>query len=350
MWLAFPNNKNPKLWVSNKSSLKTAFSLYNPYSKKAKTLKKIIMFMPKKVGQLFLKLPTSNKQQDTFGFYKKHIDKILNIDSIINISPGTKSKHQKSTIQIIENGIIKYYLKASDKPATIKLSENEYKILNILANNKGPISTPAAICGEKLSSHYFLIQTAPAGNYSQSDTSFNAPQTNALLYLYGLGTSELNLTHYISDIARNIFETQPLVKKKLLNTLEKLDQYHKNKKIRLALSHGDFTPWNILINKNKELFIFDWEHGNETSPLLFDFFHFHYMIIKLLTHNKPQDINTYLNNLYHKKDLQLFFNYMNINESDFKLYKMLYIIQIVLREIEENDQPSSISMEILAIA
>lgn len=40
-----------------------------------------------------------------------------------------------------------------------------------------------------------------------------------------------------------------------------------------GLAHGDFTPWNMYL-EDEILYLFDWEHGREGTPLLFDLFHF----------------------------------------------------------------------------
>jgi thymidylate kinase len=47
------------------------------------------------------------------------------------------------------------------------------------------------------------------------------------------------------------------------------------KKVYTSMAHGDFTPWNMFVGKQK-LFVYDWEMGESEVPLLYDFFHFHF--------------------------------------------------------------------------
>lgn len=45
--------------------------------------------------------------------------------------------------------------------------------------------------------------------------------------------------------------------------------------ISTALMHGDFTPWNVWMNK-EELAVYDWELSRGSAPALYDLFHFHF--------------------------------------------------------------------------
>lgn len=53
--------------------------------------------------------------------------------------------------------------------------------------------------------------------------------------------------------------------------------------IPASVSHGDFTPWNIFVKKNK-LGIIDWELSRNTAPCLTDVFHFLYQQTSLVEH------------------------------------------------------------------
>lgn len=341
MWQAFPNNENPKLWVSSKSSLKAAFSLYNPYSIKARLLKHIICVLPDYFASILLKPVTSNKLLEDFIEYKENIDKILNIDSIINISPGTKSKHQKTTVQIIHNENTEAFLKASKTPQTIELSINENDALKFLENKNLSFHNPKSLFGGNIQSSYYLIQSAPKFGFNQSNTEFEKPHQQTILDLFNLGSKSINLSTYMSTL-RNIENID-----NLLPYILDIEKQHKDCNINLCFSHGDFAPWNILINKTHGLFIFDWEHADKSRPLLFDFFHYHYMTCKLLTKTEPKDISNYLTNLFYSMPNNDFFEHMNITFENYKLYSKLYMIQILLREINENNLPSLTSVETL---
>ncbi|NMD01162.1 MAG: hypothetical protein GYA62_15770, partial [Bacteroidales bacterium] len=61
-----------------------------------------------------------------------------------------------------------------------------------------------------------------------------------------------------------------LIGLKLSELLNSIDQ---NKTLSLSFIHGDFTPWNMYLSKNK-LFIYDWELSKQNYPLFYDLFHF----------------------------------------------------------------------------
>jgi thymidylate kinase len=57
--------------------------------------------------------------------------------------------------------------------------------------------------------------------------------------------------------------------KKLAILSEQLDQ----QKVQFAMSHGDFTPWNMYV-KGEKLAIYDWELSHAAMPIGHDAFHF----------------------------------------------------------------------------
>ena len=50
-------------------------------------------------------------------------------------------------------------------------------------------------------------------------------------------------------------------------------QINENTEIPIAYSHGDFTPWNMYLSRDR-LGIYDWELASLHRPILFDLFHF----------------------------------------------------------------------------
>jgi thiamine kinase-like enzyme len=44
--------------------------------------------------------------------------------------------------------------------------------------------------------------------------------------------------------------------------------------IPCGITHGDFTPPNTRVDKDR-LFLFDWEYASWEAPILWDVFHFH---------------------------------------------------------------------------
>ena len=50
-------------------------------------------------------------------------------------------------------------------------------------------------------------------------------------------------------------------------------KYYGNKEVEFSVYHGDFTPWNMFLEKG-ELFVFDFEYAKRTYPPFMDWFHY----------------------------------------------------------------------------
>ncbi|SFC67100.1 Thymidylate kinase [Flexibacter flexilis DSM 6793] len=60
---------------------------------------------------------------------------------------------------------------------------------------------------------------------------------------------------------------------KKLNTLAK-DLANEQSNLMLSYAHGDFTPWNMFVDAQGKLFVYDWELFRKAYPEGFDFIHF----------------------------------------------------------------------------
>ncbi|MCC5916112.1 MAG: hypothetical protein JJU02_02170 [Cryomorphaceae bacterium] len=60
----------------------------------------------------------------------------------------------------------------------------------------------------------------------------------------------------------------------IIKKLELLTESIKTNRIITHFAHGDFTPWNMYVGKNRSLFVYDWELASDNYPKAFDFFHF----------------------------------------------------------------------------
>lgn len=65
----------------------------------------------------------------------------------------------------------------------------------------------------------------------------------------------------------------PRIPSSLYHRLQQLGAELRKTDMVFALSHGDFTPWNMFTD-NEMLAVYDWELANETESIGFDAFHF----------------------------------------------------------------------------
>ena len=93
----------------------------------------------------------------------------------------------------------------------------------------------------------------------------------------------------------------------------------------VGIGHGDFTPWNMYVGKNK-LHIYDWEMSQLDCPLLFDFFHYFFQKGILIDRQNFKEIENEIISQLKNKNVQQIQQSFQVNwEEHFKLY-LLYII------------------------
>ncbi|MCI5055475.1 MAG: hypothetical protein MRY83_05155 [Flavobacteriales bacterium] len=130
--------------------------------------------------------------------------------------------------------------------------------------------------------------------------------------------------------------------KSLIPQLRELfDQLPKYKQVPLGIAHKDFTPWNIL-NTPNGLYVYDWEFGSSQTPLLFDFFHFHFQS-EIMQGNKDfhsikskmdQELNqAEIQNLIEKHDIDV-----ALHLELYMLYQIGYYGVLYSRQIECHEQ------------
>ena len=102
------------------------------------------------------------------------------------------------------------------------------------------------------------------------------------------------------------------------------------KTLSVAMSHGDFVPWNMC-GTEQQPGVFDWELADEAYPAMFDAFHF---VIQsaILNGNKPFDeVLKALENLRKREDIQVFMKSMGLDfDQQLKQYLLLHVSHYLL--------------------
>jgi len=93
-------------------------------------------------------------------------------------------------------------------------------------------------------------------------------------------------------------------------------------RLPLTIAHGDFTPWNLYLGKDK-IHVFDWELCHREAPALFDLFHFVFQSEILINKGGLSNIKTRLDQLFNSPSLRQFVNKHNI---DIQLHYKLYLL------------------------
>jgi thymidylate kinase len=130
--------------------------------------------------------------------------------------------------------------------------------------------------------------------------------------------SKLNTTlNHLTNSQNNNIPSQVIRK---LNMMR--DSIDENKMVPFHLAHGDFTPWNMFVKKEK-LALIDWELSQASAPALFDLFHFLYQQSSLVDKASfPSTIIKIQTALDHPAIHQL----IKANHIDTDLHHSLYLL------------------------
>lgn len=114
--------------------------------------------------------------------------------------------------------------------------------------------------------------------------------------------------------------------------------------VPMAFMHGDFTPWNMYLSKDK-IHLIDWELSMDKAPMLMDAFHYIFQSERFLNHGNSESINHRIERMIsHPKMAELIAEY-NI---DPLLHLRLYVLYMVAYYVPEYQRESSLSADQLA--
>ena len=166
----------------------------------------------------------------------------------------------------------KFFAKFAQKPDAMRLSRHEIEVLRLLKETK----LVPQLYDSKIANDYVFLQTECVQGVRPGDTLLNDKVVDLLI--------TLSAFHY-PDSATNPAD------------------------LCTCLSHGDFCPWNMLVQPDNSLRMIDWEMADERI-LGYDLFTWLLNVAGLVTGKIP---------LYHiieknRKYIMRYFNAMQIND------------------------------------
>ena len=161
----------------------------------------------------------------------------------------------------------------------------------------------------------------------ESSDLFNLSHVNILSQLYLKTKKSYNL--YESDFFYKFKELKTNINDKNIietidNAMEMIKSESKGEQINYCFAHGDFTPWNIKIYKEK-LYIYDWELS-QMKPIYNDLFHFIFFNSLLVKKYNSQKI---INEIFRNDYIDKFENINTINYNKRKYMFAIYLIEII---------------------
>ena len=251
-----------------------------------------------------------------------------------SIFTGTVGENRKAVIEIHNEKQIFVFVKIALTKAAKILVNNESKCLKylnsfefntivvpkLLSNNKQDTIGLSNIKPKKFQQNSTLTDIhvkALFELYAKSNSQMKWTDLNALCESKDKAKSLLCDFTLVNDLEKG--RIQDLANKILLlvNMLEE-----KNDEVPVAISHGDFTPWNMY-SSNSILHLFDWELSQSNIPLMFDLFHFTFQSEIMIKHAKYIEISNELNKLIQMKSTQKLIDRYSV---DFNKNYMFYLV------------------------
>jgi hypothetical protein len=222
----------------------------------------------------------------------EHIHKIFGEDIALSFFLGTPSVHKKITIQISRGDNILGYCKVTDSPKIIELFNKEIALLNKFENQS------VKFVPKCLGYFYYNDLTAFFQSTTKTGKSYmvNNLQDLHFQFLEKLFMkTQLRIEYCDTEFAgmlklleSYLIELELEEQRKIITeSIYKVRQKYENKDVLFGVYHGDFTPWNMYMEK-ADLFVFDFEYGKSTYPKYLDIFHF-FTQVKIHIQNKDAD-------------------------------------------------------------
>ena len=192
-------------------------------------------------------------------------------ESLMAFNLGTPGPEQKISILGYTKEKERFFAKFSEKKDAIELTKNEIKVYRLLESTN---LTPMLFDSKVGDTYVWMKTTCIEGSHLVS----------------------MALTEEIVDLA------------------VRLSNYHicqgnnSNSTLQTSLSHGDFCPWNMLVNNGK-IQLIDWEMAAE-RPLGYDVFKFIWQISQLFPPEKT--INEVVEE--NKNMIEYYFRCVNISD------------------------------------
>lgn len=273
------NNAEGKTWIIPTQNARVALQLYQPSGRNGKLLKALLPFFshivaiwspfPVEKGPIepgltaFLSEFFPNKQL-TFSFFL-----------------GTPSAHKKSTIQVAENDSILAYCKTSNNPAVTTLFNREQSLLDWLVK-VGIKHIPVCLYNNQVNGYdqqVFVMSTEKDKN-SEVIHQWSSLHDSFLKDLIDKTSTEYKFedTDYykiVSALKDRLNDLPDCMNRNVVDqSISAIFDNYSNKQVNAVAMHGDFTPWNMFLQKD-HLFVFDWEYALKSSPLNLDRYHFY---------------------------------------------------------------------------
>lgn len=257
------------------------------------------------------------------------------------IFTGTTGENRKSIIALENEGHVSNFIKLAHTDKAQKLLQHESYALTILNQRSFRFLDYPKLSKSPTDRAVILSNIKPTKAKTSSKIGKLHLQMLKEMYRHFWHARILIDTPFYKEVRSNIAHIYEATVKdpsldkqaiaRLANGLKVLLQSLNIKSTcEMSFSHGDFTPWNCFMGKDK-LHVYDWELAYESMPLLYDFFHFNYQSGILLQRNSFDGIRSNIEKALNSQEGKAIVKIHNIDVGLHHRLYLLYVISYYLR-------------------
>lgn len=277
-----PNINDARLFVSLRSrrAAARAWDLYTPFRGRARLNKLAAKLLTRsgnisRIGdELVLARREASPLEDELALV------VETGELVISIACGTPRPQRKLTIQLATAvGGVLGYAKYADRPETVDLVRQEAHLLErIPALDLETAIVPRVLHHGPHGGGYLMVST-PVAPRSYASTMSLSPRHSGVLLELAHHTGSKRTGDLLQQLVRRVDALEEVLdaswRARLLQAVAAISSRPDVKDLPTALSHGDFAPWNLRIDRQtRRLAMLDWEQGKTDQFLLWDSFHF----------------------------------------------------------------------------
>lgn len=261
--LLFINNSDHSIrWVWNASCKKPIFlKFYNIGSFRAFVFATAIRIL------FFLRLQQLVFQKRTFYFNATTAKTVFDCTKDWSLFMGTIGLNSKAILYANS-----FFYKIATSESAKMMVQNEYSILKQINVKNTELITPKVTSISK-----DIIQLTDISNKGKRTKNFTNSHLNTLIEMSNIHKSTIQVRQW--KLFQNLKESfeQSSCEKIPRNITRKLNILIQNcvpnQEVKIHLSHGDFTQWNMFQTGDK-ISIYDWELASFEKPKGYDYFHY----------------------------------------------------------------------------
>ena len=316
-------------WVFPKELKYPGFlSLYNSSGLKASVFQQVVKLAYQTQTQHLI----CSGKFALFSKKEKHVQNLYAVEGqSFSIFTGTVGPNRKAIIALHEEKQTTHFIKFPLTENSKLLINNEWNHLRCLSQfNFEHIEVPKAI---PLNGGIKLSNVKPAKflfNSRLQNVHFSAATE---LYEQTIQIKELSAIPSWNQSLDTIFSlfikfddsglSDSLKARQVIGKMYEFSQQFDEKlEIPIAYSHGDFTPWNMYLSKDR-LCLYDWELASIHRPILFDLFHFIFQSHVLIKRSSFKVISEAVEKMRQDPSVRKLIGKYDI---DFDLHYQLYLL------------------------